>query len=360
MSNHFQFKIIKQSKKSQARVGEIITPHGKINTPCFMPVATAGAIRCLDTPTLDHTLKNQILLGNTYHLHLRPGDQLIKESGGLHKFMNWPKPILTDSGGYQVYSLSKTRKITPKGVYFSSHLDGSLHFLSPEKSIKIQQNLGSDIMMVLDECPDSKCSKQYAAQSLELTLRWAKRSKKQYQKQTNNKQALFGIVQGALYSDLRQSSAQSLIDIGFDGYAIGGLAVGESSSEMYQVLSYTTPILPPNQPRYLMGVGTPENISHAIDYGVDMFDCVMPTRNARHGYLYTSKGIIRIKQAQYQRDFSPLDSKCLCSTCQNYSRAYLRHIFINNEPLSMLLNTIHNLTFYLNFVSSIRQKILEE
>lgn len=361
MSTKFKFKIIKQSKFSAARVGEITTPHGKIQTPCFMPVATAGALRCLDTKTLEKDLHSEILLSNTYHLYLRPGDRIIKEAGGLHQFMNWSKPILTDSGGYQVYSLAKTRKITPKGVYFSSHIDGSKHFLSPEKSIKIQQNLGSDIMMVLDECPPSKSSKDYTEKSVDLTTKWAKRCKNQHEKQKNiHHQALFGIVQGALFPDLRKKSASDLLKIGFDGYAIGGLAVGESPAEMYKVLQYTVPLLPKSQPRYLMGVGTPENITTATKYGIDMLDCVLPTRNARHGYLFTSEGIIRIKQQKYKNDFSPLDKSCHCHTCQNYSRAYLRHIFVNNEPLSMYLNSIHNLTFYLQLIKNIRQNILNE
>lgn len=360
MSSSFKFKVIKKSRKSNARIGEITTPHGKIQTPCFMPVATAGAIRCLDTKTLNNELQANILLANTYHLHLRPGDDIIKSSGSLHKYMNWPKPILTDSGGYQIFSLAKTRKITPKGAYFSSHIDGSKHFLSPEKSIKIQQNLGSDIMMVLDECPPSNCPYEYANNSLILTLKWAKRCKKQHNTIKNSKQALFGIVQGALFPDLRKKSVYELLKIGFDGYAIGGLAVGETSNEMYKVLKYTTPLLPENKPRYLMGVGRPENIKEAIKNGIDMFDCVMPTRNARHGYLFSSQGTIRIKQKKYKKDFSILDKNCSCSTCKNYTPSYLRHIFINNEPLSMYLNTIHNLNFYLNLVKEIRQEIIDE
>lgn len=360
MSSPFKFKIIKKSKKTNARVGEITTPHGIIQTPCFMPVATAGAIRCLDTKTLDKDLCSQILLANTYHLHLRPGDNIVKASGGLHKYINWPKPILTDSGGYQIFSLAKTRKITPKGAYFSSHIDGSKHFLSPEKSIKIQQNLGSDIMMVLDECPPSDCSFEYAKNSLDLTIKWAKRCKKQHQSIKNSKQAIFGIVQGALYPDLRKKSVQELINIGFDGYAIGGLAVGETSNEMYKVLEYTTPLLPTNKPRYLMGVGKPENILESIKYGIDMFDCVMPTRNARHGYLFTSKGTVKIKQKKYKNDFGILDENCSCSTCRNYTPSYLRHLLINKEPLSMYLNTIHNLSYYLDMIKQIRQQIIDE
>jgi len=353
MSSSFSFKVIKKSNQTPARVGEITTPHGKIKTPCFMPVATASAIRCLDFKTLAE-IGAQISLGNTYHLHLRPGDELIKKAGGLHKYEAWSKPILTDSGGYQVYSLAKSRKITPRGVHFQSHIDGSTHFLSPEKSIKIQQNLGSDIMMVLDECPASDCSHDYAAKSLDLTIKWAKRSKKAH---TNQKQALFGIIQGGLFKDLRLKSSAQLQKIDFDGYAIGGLAVGESNQEMYKVLKYTLPTLPEGKPRYLMGVGTPENIRKAVSMGVDMFDCVLPTRNARHGFLYTSDGVVRIKQAKYKQDFTSLDPACTCYTCQNYTKSYLRHLIINNEPMSMYLNTLHNLSYYLNIMKAIRDSI---
>lgn len=357
MSIKFQFKLIKKSKKSKARAGEITTPHGIIKTPCFMPVATSGAIRCLSFKDLDE-LGAQITLCNTYHLHLRPSDDLIKESGGLHQFISWNKPILTDSGGFQVFSLSKTRKITDNGVEFYSHLDGSSHVLTPEKSILIQQNLGSDIMMVFDECPPGDCSYEYAKKSLDRTTQWAIRSKET--NKHNKKQALFGIVQGGTYKDLRTKSAEHLQKIGFDGYAIGGLAVGESTEQMYDVLQYLSPQLPENYPRYLMGVGTPENIKYAIEQGIDMFDCVMPTRNARHGYLFSNQGIIRIKREEYKNDFSKLDPKCNCYTCQHYSKAYLRHLLINKEPMSMYLNTLHNLSFYINFVNSIRNNIINE
>lgn len=353
---HFQFKIIKQSSKTMARVGEITTPHGTIQTPCFMPVATAGAIRSLDFESLEN-IGSQICLGNTYHLHLRPSDNLIKKAGGLHKYIGWNKPILTDSGGFQVFSLAKSRKITPRGVKFQSHIDGSTHFLSPEKSIKIQQNLGSDIMMVFDECPASNCSHKYASKSLDLTIEWATKCKKSH---TNKKQALFGIVQGALFEDLRIKSSIELQKIGFDGYAIGGLAVGESNQEMYRVLKYTAPTLPTDKPRYLMGVGTPENIKNAVSLGLDMFDCVLPTRNARHGDLFTSEGTIRLRQSKYKNDFTPLDSKCQCYTCKNYSRSYLRHILINKEPISSFLNTVHNLTYYTNMMKEIRNQILND
>jgi len=353
MNKGFSFKILKNSATSAARAGEIVTPHGTIKTPCFMPVATAGAIRCLDFDSLAE-IGAEICLGNTYHLHLRPGDELIRQSGGLHQFINWPRPILTDSGGFQVYSLAKTRRITPRGVHFQSHIDGSRHFLSPEKSIQIQQNLGSDIMMVFDECPPSTSTYEYTSKSLDLTIKWARRSKKAH---TNPDQALFGIVQGGLFKDLRLKSAAQLQEIGFDGYAIGGLAVGESHQDMYKVLKYTVPALPTDKPRYLMGVGTPENIKKAVSLGVDMFDCVLPTRNARHGFLYTSTGIVRIKQAKYKKDFAPLDSRCSCPTCRHYSRAYLRHLIINNEPMSMYLNTLHNLSYYLNMMQDIRNSI---
>ncbi|MFA4930738.1 MAG: tRNA guanosine(34) transglycosylase Tgt [Patescibacteria group bacterium] len=352
----FKFKVIKESKQSAARVGEISTPHGNIQTPCFMPIATAGAIRALDFKTLAE-IGAQICLANTYHLHLRPGDQIIRKAGGLHQYISWSKPILTDSGGYQVFSLAKTRKITPRGVKFQSHIDGSPCFLSPEKSIRIQQNLGSDIMMVFDECPPSDCSHDYAQKSLNLTLKWARRCRKVHQ---HKNQALFGIVQGGLFHDLRLQSSARLQEINFDGYAIGGLAVGESNSQMYDVLNYTVPTLPTNKPRYLMGVGTPENIQQAINMGVDMFDCVLPTRNARHGYLYTSGGIIKIKQTQYKNDLATLDPQCHCYTCANYSKSYLRHLLINKEPMSMYLNTLHNLSFYIGMFKNMRQQLLNE
>ncbi|MBU0648000.1 tRNA guanosine(34) transglycosylase Tgt [Patescibacteria group bacterium] len=353
MINKFQFKLIKQSSKTQARVGEITTPHGKIKTPCFMPIATAGAIRSLDFKTLSD-LGADICLGNTYHLNLRPGDKIINQAGGLHKYIGWQKPILTDSGGYQVYSLAKRRRITPRGVEFQSHLDGSTHFLSPEKSIKIQQYLGSDIMMVLDECPPSTANYDYTKKSLDLTLKWASRCKKTH---TNPRQALFGIVQGGLFEELRIKSSKETQKLDFDGYAIGGLAVGESHQDMYKVLKYTIPTLPEDKPRYLMGVGTPENIAEAIEIGVDMFDCVLPTRNARHGHLFTSEGIIRIKNNKYKNDFSSLDDQCKCYTCSNYTKSYLRHLITNKEPMSMCLNTLHNLTYYINYIANIRNRI---
>jgi queuine tRNA-ribosyltransferase len=349
----FSFKIKHQSTNSAARVGEITTPHGRIQTPCFMPIATSGAIRCLDWATLDQ-IGAEICLSNTYHLHLRPGDELIKEAGGLHQFTSWPKPILTDSGGYQVFSLAKTRRLSAEGVVFQSHLDGRTINLTPEKSIAIQQNLGSDIMMALDECPSSRAELSYLKQSLNLTLDWAQRCKNVH---TNQEQALFGIAQGGLNKELRLESAARLQEIGFDGYAIGGLAVGETAEEMYKVLSYTVPALPASQPRYLMGVGTPENIRTAVSLGVDMFDCVLPTRNARHGYLYTTAGVLRLANERYKNDHGPVDSKCPGACCQRYSRAYLRHLHINHEPMSMYLNTLHNLTHYLRLMAQLREEI---
>lgn len=350
----FHFTVIKNSKTSSARVGEITTPHGSIQTPCFMPIATSGAIRCLTMKDLD-SIGAEVLLSNTYHLYLRPGDKLIKQAGGLHKYINWNKPILTDSGGFQIFSLSKIRKITNQGVTFRSHLDGSSHLLTPETSIQIQQNLGSDIMMVLDECPPGDSNHQYASKSLDLTLNWASRCQKA---KNHNWQALFGIVQGGTFKDLRLKSSEILQSMKFDGYAIGGLAVGESTEKMYEVLNYTAPSLPSDKPRYLMGVGTPENIIYAVKQGIDMFDCVLPTRNARHGYLFSSKGVIRLKREEYKDDFTRPDPNCLCYVCQNYSKSYLRHLYINKEPMSMYLNTLHNLQYYLSIFSNIRNDIL--
>lgn len=339
----------------------ISTRHGKIKTPFFMPIATRGAVKFLHNDDFKK-LKNQILLSNTYHLSLKPGLKIIQKAGGLHKFMNWDKPILTDSGGYQVFSLSAMRKIEEKGVRFKSTYDGSKHFFTPEKVIEIQEKLGSDIMMVLDECPPYPCTYEYAKKSQELTTRWAKRCKK---KQTKN--LLFGIVQGSVYKDLRIKSAKELVSMNFDGYAIGGLAVGEPAQEMYKILDYVCPLLPKNKPRYLMGVGQPEQILEAVKRGIDMFDCVLPTRNARHGSCYINLklaknlsnvkyNILRIKSEKYKSDFKPLDPTCRCATCTSgYSRAYIRHLFNVNEPLAQRLATIHNLHFYLELMRKIRK-----
>lgn len=348
------FKLLKTSGK--ARRGQLKTTHGNIETPFFMPIATAGAVKGLTTEAM-RQLGAQILLSNTYHLHLRPGEELIERAGGLHKFMNWDGPILTDSGGYQVFSLSKIRKLKDDGVEFQSHLDGSKIFLTPEKAVEIQQKLGSDIIMCLDECPAADKDRKYVEESLELTTRWARRCKESHTKLSAPSSKLFGIVQGGMHADLRKKSARQLTEIGFDGYAIGGLSVGEPNEVMYAMLDETVPELPEDKPRYLMGVGTPEDILEAVDRGVDMFDCVLPTRNARHGHFFTSKGAVRIKNEMYREDFRPLDPDCTCHTCQNYTRAYLRHLFMAQEPLFLSLATMHNLAFYLDLMKEIREAI---
>ena len=307
-------------------------------------------------------IKAQIILGNTYHLYLRPGTDILEKAGGLHKFISWPRPILTDSGGFQVYSLAEIRKLKKDGVEFQSHLDGSKHFFTPEKVIGIQRKIGSDIMMVLDECTPYPCEYDYAKKSKDLTSAWAILNKEAFEKSEplyGHKQFLFGIIQGSIYKDLREASAKDLVKLDFDGYAIGGLAVGEPAETMYEMVDFTTDFMPEEKPRYLMGVGRPENILESIERGVDMFDCVMPTRNARNAYLFTWNGILSMRNAQYKDDFTPVDSTCNCYTCRNFSRAYLRHLFVAKEILALELATIHNLTFYLNLVTEARKKIME-
>ena len=359
------FKIIKKDKKSEARAGVLATGHGKIQTPFFMPIATSAAVKTL---SVDEVKKvgAQIILSNTYHLMLRPGTDVVKKAGGLHKFMNWNGPILTDSGGYQVFSLAKIRKIQEKGVEFQSHLDGAKYLLTPEKAIQIQRTLGSDIMMVLDECPAYPATKKYVQDSMELTTRWARRCKLPSCRVSGLSSLLFGIVQGGTHRDLRVKHASDIVSIGFDGYAIGGLAVGEPYQKMLEVLKWTVPNLPEDKPRYLMGVGMPEQIVESVKRGIDMFDCVIPTRNARHGLLYVWKNKtltgkfyseLRIKNKKFSRDLKPLDPGCDCDTCQSYSRAYLRHLFMNNEPLGLRLATIHNLRFYLQLMEKIRSSL---
>ncbi|MEA2098445.1 MAG: tRNA guanosine(34) transglycosylase Tgt [Patescibacteria group bacterium] len=377
------FKVIKKSKNSSARAGEIKTKHGIIKTPCFMPIATCGSVKSLDSIEMKK-IGAQIILGNTYHLYLRPSDKLVKKLGGLHKFMNWEQPILTDSGGYQVFSLAKMRKITEYGAEFKSHIDGSSHLLTPERSIEIQQNLGSDIIMVLDECAPYPATKKYIKKSLELTTRWAERCKIESKKLKikSKKSLLFGIVQGGTYKDLREESAKQLLKIGFDGYAIGGVSVGEPSEKMFQAVDWTVPFLPEDKPRYLMGVGKPEEIVGAVARGIDMFDCVIPTRNARHGTLYKFKAypreasgsksqklkitekqnkdfyeILHITNKKFKFDKKPLDKNCGCFTCQNYSRAYLRHLFVSGELLALRLASIHNIYFYLEMMKRIRGSV---
>lgn len=343
------------SKSNNARRGVLKTAHGEIQTPFFMTIGTTGAIKGL-IPSEVRDLGGEVILANTYHLHLRPGEDVIERAGGLHKFMNWDGPILTDSGGYQIFSLAKIRKIKNNGVEFQSHIDGQKIFLTPEKAIEIQQKLGSDIMMCLDECPPYPTERKYVEKSLELTTEWANRCKIENLK-FKNENLLFGIVQGGMYLDLREKSAKELIKIGFDGYAIGGLSVGEPNELMYEILDSTIPHLPEDRPRYLMGVGTPEDILEAVERGIDMFDCVLPTRNARHGHIFTSKGIVRLKQTALKDDFTPLDPDCGCFVCKNYTKAYLRHLFTSNEILSLRLNTYHNVAFYLNLMKQIREAI---
>ncbi len=356
------FKLEAKDKLSKARACSFETDHGIIETPRFMPVGTQGTVKAVTQRILKEEIKAPLILGNTYHLYLRPGMQVMEEAGGLHKFMNWDGAILTDSGGFQVYSLADLRKLKKDGVEFKSHLDGSKHFFSPEIVIDIERTIGSDIMMALDECTPYPCDYDYAVNSTQLTSDWAILNKEAFDKtkpKYGHKQFLFGIVQGSVYKDLREKSAKDLVKLDFDGYAIGGLAVGEPTEQMYKMVNFTTDFLPENKPRYLMGVGRPENILEAIERGVDMFDCVMPTRNARNAYLFTSNGIVSMRNARYKNDFSPLDENCNCYTCQNFSKAYLRHLFVAKEILALELATIHNLTFYLNLTNTARKKIIE-
>ena len=350
-----KFELIKKDPLSKARLGKIETAHGSFITPAFLPVGTQGTIKSL-TPEELVDIGVEVILGNTYHLYLRPGHETIGKLGGLHKFMHWDRPILTDSGGYQVYSLGGLRKISEEGVTFQSHLDGSLHLLTPERIMEIQMILGADIAMVLDECVPYPSSYDYVKASTSLTTRWAKRC---LQMRQGEGPAFFAIVQGGMDRELREESAQSLVEMDFEGYAVGGLSVGEPKSMMLDVLEWTTPLLPENAPRYLMGVGAPEDILAAVMLGIDLFDCVLPTRNARNGTLFTHSGRISIKQAQYAEDGRPIDENCLCYTCRHYSRAYLRHLYLANEILSSRLNTIHNLFYYMNFMKRIQEAIRE-
>jgi queuine tRNA-ribosyltransferase len=354
MNNHFILH--KKSKESDARLGEINTFHGKINTPVFMPVGTQGTVKTLSKEEL--TSSNvEIILGNTYHLYLRPGEDVLVKAGGLHKFMNWDKPILTDSGGFQVFSLGALRKIKKDGVEFSSHLDGSKHFFTPESVTSFQSNIGVDIIMCFDECVEYPSEIGYVKQSVDLTSEWAKRCKTKFLEIKKEKQFLYGIIQGGMYKDLRKKSAEEILNIGFDGYAIGGLSVGESKEEMYEMLNTVLPLMPENAPRYLMGLGSPEDIWSCIELGIDMFDCVMPTRNARNGTLFTSKGQISIRNAPFRYDFSQVDSECDCYVCKNYTRAYLHHLFRAGEILGLRLNTIHNVYFMTSLINKIRESI---
>lgn len=349
-----KFKLIKQDTKTNARVGKLRTAHGIVNTPIFMPVGTRATVKTC-TPHELSELGAEIILSNTYHLFLRPGHKIIEKAGGLHKFMSWKRPVLTDSGGFQVFSLSET-SITEKGVSFRSEVDGSEQFLSPEKSIEVQNSLGADIIMAFDECTPYPCDYEYAKNSMEMTLRWASRCKNAHD---NPHQLLFGIVQGSMYKKLRKISVDKTVALDFPGYAIGGLSVGEDKPLMYEMLKYTLPLLPEDKPRYLMGVGKPEDLVYGVSHGVDMFDCVIPTRNARHASLFTTAGTVRIRNAQYKDDFTPLDPNCSCYTCQNFTRAYLRHLYKENEMLVHRLHTLHNLHFYLSLMRGIRRSILD-
>ena len=345
------YKIIKEDGK--ARRGEVITSHGTFQTPAFMPVGTYGAIKSV-TPENLSELGAEIILSNTYHLMQRPGVDVIKDHGGLHEFMGWDKPILTDSGGYQVFSLAKNRKITEEGVKFNSPLNGDRLFLSPESCMDLQKQYGVDIAMVLDECTPYPVEKSVAESSMRLSLRWAQRCRDSF---ISSNQSLFGIIQGGVFTDLRDESLQSLTEMDFEGYAIGGLSVGESKKELQDIVSYITPKMPISSPRYLMGVGTPLDIANGVDQGVDMFDCVIPTRHARNGYLYTSTGEIKIRNSRFKNDLNPLDSNCNCYTCSNFSRSYLHHLDKTKEILGSTLNTIHNLHFYLKLMRDLRLAI---
>jgi queuine tRNA-ribosyltransferase len=355
LENPFRFEVLRKDPDSEARIGKISTPHGEIKTPVFMPVATQGTVKSLIPETVKE-LGAEIILGNTYHLYLRPGVKVINQFNGLHKFMNWNGPILTDSGGFQVFSLNALRKITDEGVVFQSHIDGAKHFISPEDSIRIQEALGSDIVMCFDECTPYPSSIEESEKSLELTINWAKRCR---EAKIPNQQALFGIIQGGMFPDLRQKAVEEMLKIGFDGYALGGLSVGEPKEIMLDIVGKTAPMLPGNSPRYLMGVGTPEDIVACVDRGIDMFDCVIPTRCARNGLLFTNQEKVVIKNGRYANDTAPIDSTCDCYTCRNYSRAYLRHLYMAREILSMVLNTIHNVRHYIRLMEQIRRAISE-
>lgn len=351
------YELIKTDTRTKARRGRVTTPHGVIETPVFMPVGTAATVKAM-RPEEVKELGAEIILSNTYHLYLRPGHEIVKAAGGLHKFMNWDKPILTDSGGFQVFSLGAMRKIREEGVEFRSHIDGSKHMISPEKSMEIQNALGSDIMMAFDECAPYPADRKYVKDSLERTTRWLKRCK-EYHKNTD-KQSLFGIMQGGMYPDLRKQSAEQIVELDLPGYAVGGLSVGEPKEIMYEVMDECVDYLPKNKPRYLMGVGSPDCLFEGVERGIDMFDCVLPTRIARHGMAMTSQGRVNIKNAKYEKDFTPLDPNCDCYTCRNYSKAYLRHLFKADEMLSSMLMTNHNLHFLVNTMKNIRKSIDED
>lgn len=352
-----RYELIKTCKQTGARLGILHTPHGSFETPMFMPVGTLATVKTLSPEELKE-MGAGVILSNTYHLWLRPGHDIVKEAGGLHSFMNWDRGILTDSGGFQVFSLSEFRRIEEEGVYFQNHLNGDKLFLSPEKAMEIQNALGSDIMMAFDECPPYPATYEYMKQSVERTSRWAERCLKAHQRP--NEQGLFGIVQGGEFEDLRKQSAQDLVSLDFPGYAVGGLSVGEPKDVMNRVLEFTTPLLPANKPRYLMGVGSPDSLIDGAIRGIDMFDCVLPTRIGRNGTVMTSQGRVVIKNAKYARDFSPLDPNCDCYTCRNYTRAYIRHLIKCDETFGIRLTSYHNVYFLIKLMEQVRQAIRED
>ena len=351
------YKLIKQCPRTGARLGKLITPHGEIDTPVFMPVGTQASVKGISPEELE-ALGAKIILSNTYHLFLRPGHELVAEAGGLHKFMNWNGSILTDSGGFQVFSLSDLRKITEEGVAFRSHLDGAKLFLSPEKAMEIENALGADIMMAFDECTPYPSTYDYTKRSLERTTRWADRCLKAHK--NTEKQALFGIVQGGTFADLRKKSAREIVSLDFPGYAIGGLSVGEATQTMYDMLEETVPELPENKARYLMGVGRPDNLVEGVMRGIDMFDCVLPTRIGRNGTALTSRGRVIVRDAKYAHDFSPIDPECNCPACRNHSKAYIRHLLKAGEMYGLRLMTIHNLYYLVHLMGDIRKAIAED
>lgn len=355
----FEFNAIKESQTFRARAGTLQTAHGVVETPVFMPVGTSGTVKSISPEELSAT-GARIILGNTYHLYLRPGCDVIRRFAGLHRFMHWDGPILTDSGGFQVFSLAKLAKISQEGVTFQSHLDGSRHVFTPEKSIEIQTCLDSDIIMCLDDCIKYPATRQESRDALEITTKWALRCKQTWQETQSGRNALFGIVQGGMFKDLRQRSAQELMNIDFPGYAIGGLSVGEPLEVMLEMADHTLPLLPHGKPRYIMGVGTPADLVELVGLGADMFDCVLPTRNARNGQLFTQNGAVNISNARYKEDTDPLEPGCECYTCRHYSRAYLRHLYMARELLAYRLNTIHNIHFFTGFMRQMRKAILAD
>jgi len=356
-----RFEVIAEDESTRARLGRLHTPHGVVETPAFMPVGTAGTVKGITQGQLEE-LGVQLLLANTYHLYLRPGHEVIRQLGGLHKFMSWPHPILTDSGGFQVMSLKGLGRVTEEGVWFRSHLDGSSHLFTPERAVEVQLAMGADIILCLDECVEYPSSPEAARRAARLTGRWARRSKQFYLAQPASeaeaaRAALFGIVQGGTNRQLRRESVEEIVEVGFDGYAVGGLSVGEPKLETYELAAYTAELLPKQQPRYLMGVGMVEDLVECVACGIDLFDCVLPTRNARNGCVFTSEGKLVIKNAHYARDEQPLDPACHCMVCRRYSRAYLRHLFVVGEMLAAILATYHNLHFYLDTMRRIRQAV---